>query len=92
MSEVEEYLKARSDAERIAAHMSALSENLLRFADSFRQTPQNIMVPGDWPNKDELVRLVNEAKETWVKMNTLYNTLPNDQRKFVSPPLLGMRR
>ena len=91
MPAVEDYLKARNDAQIIASRISRFAEILRRFADSMREGPQNYTIPSDWLDRDDLQRLITDAREAWSRMHTFYSQLPNDQKQHVAPPLLGTR-
>jgi hypothetical protein len=94
MSAVEDYLAIRSEAERLAARVSAFARQINIFSDSLRLAPQNVIhqIPTEWMPREDLHRLLSEAVEVWRNMNSAYSVLPDDQKRHVSPPLLGMGR
>ena len=92
MPGIDEYLEARSRAEKISARVSALAKQLARFSDALRLSPHKAVtsVPQDWMTAEELRLLLNDACEAWNQIGARYNQIPDDQRKHVAPPLHGM--
>jgi hypothetical protein len=93
MSAVDEYLTARAEAAKIAARVSRLAQELTGFSEALRLEPYQASprIPQNWQTREDWQTLLNDAMTAWTTMRSLYNQIPNDQRQFVSPPLLGMR-
>jgi hypothetical protein len=93
MTAIDEYLKARSAAQEIAARISVFKNELQTFAVALDGSPHNALpqIPLNWFPREDLRKLLQEAADAFDQMHALYLRLPAEQQAHVSKPLEKFR-
>jgi hypothetical protein len=92
MSELDDYIDARSNAEKIVARIKELRESMAVVSSALNQTPNKALsqLPAVWPDASELRDLVQQAANAFANMQSRWKVLPEDRRRHAMPPIQDM--
>ena len=83
MSKVDDYFDARAKAQKLAARIIFLKEELAAFVEALSNTPSFAIqrLPQKWLSPEEIERLMNDAVDAFRDMGNLWNDLPDERRQ-----------
>jgi hypothetical protein len=89
MSNMDNYINARANVQKIAARIIALKEELNTFVTKLSNPPATAIqwIPKTWPSRDELESIMRDAVDAFREMSNRWDDLPDDLKGHAQPPI-----